>query len=88
MHTIGRKLSPIELYYLGIKRWGPAFTRDMGKLQEDYIGRQLATLPGAQVHPEVTYTEKKNAIDGVDWIVVFDDLVLLVLQQYFVTFCP
>lgn len=55
-----------------------AFARDMGKLQEDYIGRQLATLPGAQVHPEVTYTEKKNVIDGVDWIVVFDDLVLLV----------
>lgn len=26
----------------------------------------------------MTYTEKKNVIDGVDWIVVFDDLVLLV----------
>lgn len=46
MHTIGRKLSPIELYYLGVKRSGSAFARDMGKLQEDYIGRQLATLPG------------------------------------------
>ena len=78
MQTIGRKLSPIELYYLGIKRWGPAFARDMGKLLEDYIGRQLASLPGVEVHPEVAYTEKKNVIDSVDWIVVFDNLVLLV----------
>lgn len=76
--VIGRKLAPIELYYLGIKRWGQAFARDMGKLLEDYIGRQLAALPNAEVHPEVTYTEKKDVIDSVDWIVVFDDLVLLV----------
>lgn len=27
--VIGRKLSPIELYYLGIKRWGQAFARDV-----------------------------------------------------------
>ena len=40
-----RKLSPIELYYPGMKRWGQAFSRDMGELMEDYIGRQLATLP-------------------------------------------
>jgi hypothetical protein len=50
----------------------------MGELLEDYIGRQLAFLPGVEVHPEVTYTEHKNVIDSVDWIVVFDDLVLLV----------
>jgi hypothetical protein len=78
LQTIGRKLSPIELYYLGIKRWGQAFARDMGKLLEDYIGRQLASLPGVEVHPEVAYIEKSNVIDSVDWIVVFDDLVLLV----------
>src|SRR5260370_26926464 len=78
LQTIGRKLSPIELYYLGIKRWGQAFARDMGELLEDYIGRQLATLPGVEVHPEVAYTERRNVINSVDWIVVFDDLVLLV----------
>lgn len=78
LQTIGRKVSPIELYYLGIKRWGQAFARDMGKLLEDYIGRQLASLPGVQVHPEVAYTEHKNVIYSVDWIVIFDDLVILV----------
>jgi hypothetical protein len=78
LQTIGRKLSPIELYYLGIKRWGEAFARDMGELLEDYIGRQFASVPGVDVHPEVTYTEKKDVIKSVDWIMVFDDLVLLV----------
>jgi hypothetical protein len=78
LQTIGRKLSPIELYYLGIKRWGVAFARDMGELLEDYIGRQLASMPGVEVHPEVTYTEKRDIIKSVDWIVVFDNLVLLV----------
>jgi hypothetical protein len=78
LQTIGRKLSPIELYYLGIKRWGQAFARDMGELLEDYIGRQLASMPSVEVHPEIAYTEKKDVIHSVDWIVVFDDLVLLV----------
>jgi hypothetical protein len=38
----------------------------------------LTSLPGVEVYPEVAYIEKKNTIDSVDWIVVFDDLVLLV----------
>lgn len=78
LQTIGRKVSPIELYYLGIKRWGQAFARDMGELLEDYIGRQFASMPGVEVHPEIMYTERRNVISSVDWIVVFDDLVLLV----------
>jgi hypothetical protein len=78
LQTIGRKLSPIELYYLGIKRWGEAFARDMGELLEDYIGRQLASMPDIELHPEVTYAEKKDVIKSVDWILVFDDLVLLI----------
>jgi hypothetical protein len=78
LQTIGRKLSPIELYYFGIKRWGEAFARDMGELLEDYIGRQLASMPGVDVHPEVAYIEKRDVLNSIDWIVVFDDLVLLV----------
>jgi len=75
---IARKLSPAELYYLGIKHWGEPFARDMGELLEDYVGRQLDTLPDVTVHPEIEYIESKNAIKSVDWIVVFKDLVLLV----------
>lgn len=76
---IASRLSPIELYYEGLKRWGTPFTRDMGDLLEDYVGRQLRSLPDVTVHAEIVYggktgKEKKS----VDWIVVFDDLVLLV----------
>jgi len=75
------RLSPIEQYYEGVRRlgWGEAFTRDLGELFEDYVGRQLGTLPGATVHAEISYGGKrKNEKKSVDWIVVFDDLVLLV----------
>ena len=75
---IGRKLSPMELYYLGNKRWGNPFTNDMGHLFEDYAGRQLQTLPDVTVHPEIAYKKGKNRVDGVDWIVVADDAVFLV----------
>jgi hypothetical protein len=75
---IPRKLSPIELYYNGLGRWGTRFTNDLGELLEDYTGRQLATLPDAHVTPEVKYTKKKQEFKSVDWIVVFKDLVLLV----------
>jgi hypothetical protein len=78
---IMHRLSPIEQYYEGVGRlrWGEAFTRDLGELLEDYIGRQLKTLPGVAVHAEILYGGKrKNEKRSVDWIVVFDDLVLLV----------
>jgi hypothetical protein len=72
------KLSPLELYYLGVDRWGEAFTRDMGELVEDYVGRQFTALPEATVLPEIKYQEGKNTVKSVDWIVVFPDLILLV----------
>lgn len=75
---ITRKLSPAELYYLGLKRWGLPFTRDMGELFEDYVGRQLSTLPGVTVYPEIRYTEGKDTVMSVDWIVVSQESVLLV----------
>jgi hypothetical protein len=68
----------MELYYLGIKRWDQPFARDMGELFEDYVGRQLDTLPDASVHPEIQYSQGKNPVMGVDWIVVTEDAVLLV----------
>ena len=58
LQTIGRKLSPIELYYLGIKRWGQAFARDMGELLEDYIGRQLASMPSVDVRRDGVHRQE------------------------------
>ena len=64
---IPRKFSPLELYYVGIKRWGEPFTRDMGELLEDYVGRQLGTLPDVEVHSEGAYKHRKNVLKSVDW---------------------
>jgi hypothetical protein len=35
-------------------------------------------MPSVDVHPEIAYTDRRDVIYSVDWIVVFDDLVLLV----------
>jgi hypothetical protein len=50
----------------------------MGELLEDYIGRAACQHASVDVHPEIAYTNRRDAIYSVDWIVVFDDLVLLV----------
>lgn len=42
------------------------------------MGRQLSTLPGVTVHPEVEYAEGKDTVTSVDWIEVSEDSVLLV----------
>ncbi|TLQ39237.1 nuclease-related domain-containing protein [Streptomyces marianii] len=76
------KATPLGLYYTGgdnNSERGKAFTRDVGHLFERYVGRQLALLTDAEVHPEVEYKlPKKQSGKSVDWIVVFPDLVLLV----------
>jgi hypothetical protein len=70
------KISPLGVYYAGAKLWGNSFTDDIGDLFEQYIGRQLATIPGVQVHPEIVYD--KDSKRSVDWIVVCDSVVILV----------
>ena len=71
-----RKISPLGVYYAGAKLWGNSFTDDVGNLFEQYIGRQLATIPNVQVHPEVVYGKPSKR--SVDWIVVCDTVVILV----------
>jgi hypothetical protein len=75
---IPRRLSPLELYYVGLKRWGDAFTRDLGELLEDYLGRQFGTLPDVAVHPEIVYRQGREELKSIDWFLVFDDLVVFV----------
>jgi hypothetical protein len=77
-HLIPRRLTPLELYYVGLSRWGTPFTQELGYLHEDYVGRQFATLPDARVYPEIMYREGREQVASTDWFVVFDDLVLLI----------
>ncbi|CAM5344148.1 putative protein OS=Streptomyces griseomycini OX=66895 GN=FHS37_007658 PE=4 SV=1 [Streptomyces griseomycini] len=73
---IPAKASPLGIYYTGVARFGNAFAQDLGDLFEAYVGRQLGLLPDATVHPEIVYG-RGNAL-SVDWIVVTEELVLLV----------
>ncbi|SOE07841.1 hypothetical protein [Streptomyces sp. Ag109_G2-15] len=47
-------------------------------LFEEYVGRQLRLIPDAEVIGEITYRVRRDELLSVDWIVVLDDLVLLV----------
>ncbi|MEV0695482.1 hypothetical protein [Streptomyces sp. NPDC050388] len=73
---IPAKASPLGIYYTGAARYGDAFTQDLGDLFEAYVGRQLGLLPDATVQPEIVYGRSKAL--SVDWIVVTEELVLLV----------
>lgn len=75
---ISRRLSPIDVYYAGIRRFGVAFAHDMGELFEDYVGRQFSTLPHATVAPEIVYKVKKSEVKTVDWFVNLGSHLLLV----------
>ena len=74
-HLVAPKGSPLGLYYLGVEYFGNSFAQELGDLFEQYIGRQLRLLPDVEVHSEVIYCDERRS---VDWIVVFDDLVLLI----------
>ncbi|MFJ8010608.1 hypothetical protein [Streptomyces fagopyri] len=74
-HLIIPKGSTLGLYYMGIDHFGNRFAKELGDLFEQYVGRQLGQLPDADVYPEIIYRDERRS---VDWIVVFDDLVLLV----------
>ena len=72
------KATPWGVYFTGLDHYGERFARDLGHLFEQYIGRQLRLLPGAQVLPEITYGPKNGRRKTVDWIVVLPEVVLLV----------
>lgn len=66
----------LGLYYSGVTRFGSAFAQDLRDLFEAHVGCQLELLPDATIRTEIVYG-RSNAL-SVDWIVVTDELVLLV----------
>ena len=71
------KFSPNGLFYAGIRTFGNAFPEALGSAFEAYVGDNLRLLAHAEsVIPERVYgkPERKTC----DWIVVFDECVLLV----------
>jgi hypothetical protein len=72
-----RKISPVGLWYTGFYRWGNSFSEDVGDLFEQYVGRVLGTIADAQLFKEVSYDPDGDK-RSVDWIVVWENVVLLV----------
>ncbi len=78
-HFVFQRLSPAALYYAAVDALdgerANAFTRDIGLVCQEYVGRQLRLVPKATVLPEIVYDGDQRS---VDWFVIFDDLVVLV----------
>jgi len=70
-----RTVTPGNLYYDGVRTLGEAFTRDLGRLTEWYVGKQLRSIPGANVLPEVSYGRPERK--SIDWFLVLPSVVIL-----------
>jgi hypothetical protein len=73
-----RKVTPLGLYYTGIKRWGNDFSTELGYIFEPYLGRHLKHCRGADVYPEIKYGPPATRRDSVDFIVVTPKAVVLI----------
>lgn len=78
VHAILRKTSASGVAYLGVDRWGSAFSRDLGYLFQAYVGRQLALVEGASLIPEVRYGRRSSVVDSADWILVLPKYLVIV----------
>ena len=79
LHLVYQRMAPAAIYYAGVRSLSSTdadkFTRDLGIVFEDYVGRQLKLVPGVTVLEEIEYEKSKRS---VDWIVIGDNFVLLV----------
>lgn len=73
---IHRALSVANLYYAGPKAFGDSFHAMLGHRLESYVGRQLAQISGATVHPEIVYD--RGIKKTIDWFVILPQAVLLI----------
>ena len=55
MSDLGTTTSVEAIIYEGLARYGTSFTRDVGNFFEGYVGRQLRTMIGPIIYPEITY---------------------------------
>jgi len=76
-HLLIRKASPIGVFFAGFDNFGKAFADDLGAQFEGYIGDNLRELVGTVV-PEIEFGSPSQHKRSVDWIVIFEQCVLLV----------
>lgn len=64
--------------YEGLARWGESFTRDLGQLFEQYVGRHARLISGAEVFSEIEYGPRRSRLKSVDWFIVLPHVTLLI----------
>jgi hypothetical protein len=77
MHLAESRLSLSAIYYIGIQAFGEAFARDMGKLIEAYVGRQLSQLDRVALLPEQPYGTRGHNGMTCDWILSIDGTTII-----------
>jgi hypothetical protein len=76
-HLLICKASPIGVFFAGFGNFGKAFADDLGAQFEGYIGDNLRELVGTVV-PEIEFGPPSQRQRSVDWIIIFEQCVLLV----------
>lgn len=67
------RISATGIYYDRCTEQG--FTDQLGPVFQHYVGMHLKLIPNARVLPEIEYARSRST---VDWIIVFDELIVLV----------
>jgi hypothetical protein len=73
---LARRISMGGVYYDGIQHFGKAFADDLGDLFEQYVARQLALIPNAQIEEEIVHGREDART--VDFVITLPEVVLLV----------
>jgi hypothetical protein len=72
------KAMPPAVYFMGLRAYGEAFTRDLGHVYQHYVGRQLDQISAATAIPETKYGPRKDRRDSCDWFLDLPDLIVLI----------
>ncbi|WP_162487713.1 NERD domain-containing protein [Rhodococcus sp. AD45] len=74
-----QKMTPLGMYFTGLELFGAStFPGAVGDAFELHVGEQLRELEYAVIHSEIEYRDGKDKKKTVDFIVEFEELILLV----------
>jgi len=79
VQAILMKALPPSIYFMGLRAYGEAFTRDLGHVFQHYVGRQLRLIEGPSVViSEVAYGPRTARRDSCDWFLDLPGLLVLI----------
>lgn len=79
VQAILMKALPPSIYFMGLRAYGNAFSRDLGHIYQHYVGRQLRQIGvPSSVIPEVAYGPKTSRRDSCDWFLDLPGVLVLI----------